>query len=81
MKNYKNILGENISINQFNLLDESILETIDDTTGELKIIETTRMVRQSQTRRYEYYLDISENKINIIQLFMAKSLFKGIIIY
>ena len=81
MKNYKNILGENISINQFNLLDENILETIDDTTGELKIIETTRMGRQFQTRGYDYFLDISEDKNNIIQLYMSKSLFKGISIY
>lgn len=81
MENYRNSLGENISINQFNLLDENILETTDETTGELKIIETTRKGRQSQTKRYEYFLDISENKNNIIQLFMAKSLFKGISIY
>jgi hypothetical protein len=81
MINYKNILGKDISINQFNLLDENILETIDDNTGELKIIETTRMGRQFQTKGYDYFLDISEDKNNIIQWYMTKSSFKNISIY
>lgn len=81
MKSYKNILGQNITLQQLNQLEEYILETIDDNTGEVKTIETTRMVRESQTKSYDYFLEISEDKNIVIQQFMANSLFKGISIY
>ncbi len=81
MIQYKNIWNEPVTPQQFNLLEEYIIETIDDTSGDLKIVESVRKGRNSLSRRYYYYLDASEDKNSVIQNLMTKELVKNIYIF
>jgi len=81
MIQYKNIYEQVVTPQQFQLLEEYIIETIDDSTGNLKIMEEVRKGRNSFNKTYEYFLDITEDKNSVVQHLMAQELVRDIYIY
>lgn len=70
MIQYKNINGNSVTEEQFKMLTEYEIHTYDDSTEELKKIETVRLKREGVTYKwFQYYMDPTENKNAIIQQF------------
>lgn len=69
MIEYKNSNDKTVTAQQFNMLKDGEIHDYDDVTGELRKVENIiYMEKMGITRKvYEYYLDPSENKNNIIQ--------------
>lgn len=81
MIQYKNGKGNIITLQQTQMIDSYRVETIDDITGKLKIIEDYMGYGEKPNKWYEYFLDNNENKATIIQEYKNKNLFLGITIY
>jgi len=81
MKLYKNSKGNLVTEQQINIMDSYSIETIEDISGKLKIIEHYRGFSGEPFKYFEYFLSPNENKNDIIQYYQNQSLSSGIIIY
>lgn len=68
MIKYTNINGKSVTSQQVEMLKEYKIQTFDDTSGKIKKIESVRLKRGNiPFTFFEYYLEPSENKTQIIQ--------------
>ena len=81
MIQYKNAQGSIVTQQQIQMIASYSIETINDTTGKLKIIENQRGYGEKPYKWYEYFLDDNEDKKTIIEKYTNKSLARGVTIY
>lgn len=68
MIKYTNIDGKSVTSQQMNMLKEYKIQTFDDSSGQIKKVENVRLKRGLiPFTFFEYYLEPSENKTQIIQ--------------
>jgi len=83
MIEYKNSNGKTVTAQQFSMLKEGKIYTYDDATGKLKKTENFSHFNRAGIKRtwYEYYLDSSENKNNIVQQYTNSMQSHSVLIY
>ncbi|MDR2207254.1 MAG: hypothetical protein LBE36_13980 [Flavobacteriaceae bacterium] len=81
MIQYKNVKGNLVTGQQVQMMDAYNIETLDDVTGKLKIIERFRHYTDTPSKYFEYFLGENEDKNAVIQTYGNKEFSTGVLIY